>query len=67
MNGILHAYDATNVATELYNSTLCPTRDVMAPATKFSVPTIANGRVYVATSGGEIDVYGAFPSIQACQ
>ncbi len=67
MNGILHAYDAVNVATELYNSTLCPTRDVMAPATKFSVPTVANGRVYVATSGGEVDVYGIYPSIQACQ
>lgn len=67
MNGILHAYDAANVATELYNSTLCPNRDLMAPATKFSVPTIANGRVYVATSGGEVDVYGTYPSIQACQ
>lgn len=67
MNGVLHAYDATNVATELYNSTLCPTRDVMAPATKFAPPTIANGRVYVPTSGGEVDVYGAFSSTQACQ
>jgi hypothetical protein len=67
MNGVLHAYDATNVATELYNSTKCPTRDVMAPATKFLAPTIANGKVYVATSGGEVDVYGAFSSVQACQ
>jgi len=67
MNGVLHAYDATNVSKELYNSTLCPTRDAMAPATKFSVPTIANGKVYVATSGGELDVYGAFSSSQSCQ
>jgi hypothetical protein len=67
MSGILHAYDATNVATELYNSSTCPARDMMAPATKFSVPTIANGRVYVATSGGEVDVYGAFSAPQACQ
>jgi hypothetical protein len=67
MNGVLHAYDATNVSQELYNSTVCPTRDVMAPATKFSVPTIASGRVYVATSGGEVDVYGIYPTQQACQ
>jgi hypothetical protein len=67
MNGILHAYDATDVSDELYNSTMCPTRDVMAPATKFTTPTIANGRVYVPTSGGEVDVYGAFATQQSCQ
>ena len=67
MNGVLHAYDATDVSTELYNSNLCPTRDAMAPATKFTTPTIANGRVYVPTSGGEVDVYGAFASQQSCQ
>jgi hypothetical protein len=67
MNGILHAYQAVNVSKELYNSTMCPTRDVMAPATKFAVPTVANGRVYVPTSGGEIDVYGTFSSSQSCQ
>ena len=66
-NGILHAYDATNVSSELYNTTMCPTRDVMAPATKFSVPTIATGRVYVATSGGEVDVYGIYSTNQSCQ
>jgi len=67
LNGILHAYDATDISKELYNSTMCPTRDVMAPATKFSVPTVANGRVYVATSGGEVDVYGAFGTQESCQ
>lgn len=67
MNGVLHAYQAVNVSKELYNSTMCPTRDVMAPATKFAVPTVANGHVYVPTSGGEIDVYGLFSSSQSCQ
>ncbi len=54
---VLRAYDATNVATELYNSTQAGTRDKAGPATKYVVPTIANGRVYVGTQT-EVDVYG---------
>ncbi len=46
--GVLYAFDADNVsASPLYSSTTCPNRDRIAPGTKFSVPTVANGYVYV--------------------
>jgi hypothetical protein len=57
---VLHAYDATNVANELYNSTQAGTRDTGGLALKFTVPTIANGRVFVPT-GTELDIYGLLP------
>jgi hypothetical protein len=59
---ILRAYDASNVSSELYDSTQSPIRDTPGMATKFVVPTIANGRVYVGTAG-ELDVYGLLNSI----
>jgi len=55
---ILHAYDATNLSTELWNTTMAANhRDQAGNAVKFVPPTIANGKVYVSTRT-EIDVYG---------
>jgi hypothetical protein len=58
---VLYAYDANHVATELWNSTLALNqRDQAGNAVKFTVPSVANGKVYIGTRT-EVDVYGLLP------
>lgn len=59
--GTLHAFDARNVANELWNSDMVPGRDTLGNFAKFVPPTIANGKVYVATFSNHVDVYGLLP------
>jgi hypothetical protein len=67
---VLHAYSAANLATELWNSGTSGANIAGYPV-KFTVPTVANGHVYIGTRGnntggadnttsipGELDVYG---------
>jgi hypothetical protein len=55
--GVLHAYDASNLANELYNSTQAGARDAFGLGNKFITPMIANGRVYVGTQNA-VAVFG---------
>ncbi len=54
---VLRAYDATDLAHELYNSNRHFARDNPGPASKFTVPAIANGKVFVGTAN-QLSVYG---------
>ena len=54
---ILRAYDATDVSKELYDSTQAGSRDTAGTALKFTVPTVAGGKVFVGTAN-ELDIYG---------
>ncbi len=49
---VLHAYDATNLAHELYNSNQAGSRDQFGAGNKFITPVIVNGKVFVGTQTG---------------
>jgi outer membrane protein assembly factor BamB len=56
--GVLHAYDATNLARELYNSNQASgNRDQFGVGNKFITPTVADGKVFVGTTSG-VAVFG---------
>jgi hypothetical protein len=54
---VLHAYDATNLATELYNSKQASGGKDNFSSNKFITPVVANGKVYVGTSSS-VAVFG---------
>jgi outer membrane protein assembly factor BamB len=69
--GVLHAYDANDIRRELWNSLESPARDDCAEYSKMAPPTIANGKVYLASFGtenigtGQMCVYGLLPAQNA--
>jgi len=56
--GILRAYDASDLTRELWNSKQNASRDDIGNFAKFCPPTIANGKVYMASFSGHLAVYG---------
>ncbi len=71
--GVLHAYEAENIRHELWNSLQTQTRDDCGEYSKMAPPTIANGKVYLASFGtenvgtGQFCVYGLLPKENAAQ
>jgi hypothetical protein len=71
--GILHAYDADDIRRELWNSLENPARDDCGEYSKMAPPTIANGKVYLASFGsenvgtGQFCVYGLLPAQNAAK
>jgi len=64
---VLHAYDASNLATELYNSNQAASgRDQFGAGNKFITPMIIHGKVYVGTTTG-VGVFGLLASVGAVQ
>ncbi len=59
---VLYAYDAANLTNLLYSSNADALRDAAGPATRFVVPTIANGKVYAGATR-QLDVYGLLGSV----
>jgi len=57
--GVLHAFDASNLSNELWNSAMSA-GDNLNGFAKFASPTVVNGKVYVASANAVV-VYGLLP------
>lgn len=62
VNGIVYAYDASDLTRELWNSKQNSARDDIGTFAKFCSPTVANGKVYVASFSGYVAAYGLLSS-----
>jgi hypothetical protein len=58
--GVLHAYDATNLTNELYNSNQAANSRDHFSDNKYVTPMVANGKVYVGTPNS-VAVFGLLP------
>ncbi|MGW1077232.1 hypothetical protein [Streptomyces sp. NPDC002537] len=58
VEGIVRAYRATDLTHELWHSKMDAARDDVGLYAKFAPPTVANGKVYVPTFSGVLQVYG---------
>ena len=60
----LFAFDATNLAIELYDNGMAGSRDALGPGVHFGMPIVADGRVYV-NGKTQLTVFGLLPVIAA--
>jgi hypothetical protein len=56
--GVLRAFKAEDLSQEIWNSDQNASRDAVGAFAKFAAPTIANGKVYLATFSNRVNVYG---------
>ncbi|HTS21077.1 MAG TPA: hypothetical protein VMN79_04630, partial [Casimicrobiaceae bacterium] len=63
VSGVLRAFDATDLTHELWNTRMVPARDDLGNFAKYAPPTVANGRVYLASFSNRLFVYGLLDSI----
>ncbi len=56
--GVVRAFDADNLGTELWDSQMDDARDDAGVWAKYSPPTVANGKIYAATFSNLLNVYG---------
>jgi len=61
IQGVLRAFDATDLSKELWNSNQNSNRDAFGNFAKFNTPIIVNGKVYQPTFSGQVSVYGLNP------
>jgi hypothetical protein len=63
-SGVLYAFDATNLANDIYSSNMVVARDKIGPVVHFEMPTVADGRVYV-NGQTALTVFGLLPVFTA--
>ncbi len=67
VQGIVRAFDASDLTSELWDSQQNPGRDDVGNFAKFVPPTITNGKVYMATFSNALVVYGLLPQVSDFQ
>jgi hypothetical protein len=61
-SGYLEAFDATDLSSPIWTSAVNAARDSLGNWAKYTPPTIANGKVYMATQSKQLVVYGLLPA-----
>jgi hypothetical protein len=67
---IVSAYNAVPSAghlTLLWSSAQVPRRDALGQQGRYSVPTVANGKVYIGSGSNQVVVYGLLPTAPSVQ